>query len=159
MTGMSDASRPPQTSSKAKSRIPSVKRRELAARAGWHVACMMGLQGCPYLLPVWVPVNRPPAIVQPATPTDLVFVLDGEVNSVTVLARDEDGDPLTFSWFPPAGSEWNAVDGSTAEGLYFSTFSLTERNPDLDRETIVLAVSDGQVETLRTWTILLPGDA
>lgn len=89
-------------------------------------------------------MNRAPAI---ETPLDhhlvLPLVVDRPGFPVWVVARDEDGDELSFFWF--TDDPFPVVTTTPGLGSFTSVLTL-EPKPELDGEEIRCIVSDGHFE-------------
>ncbi len=76
----------------------------------WHAGCYLSLSGCLYLAPIERPgENNLPKILQPFDLDGNVLDVIADVEVVTVIATDPDGDDLLFLWqVTPSDVNWTA---------------------------------------------------
>lgn len=130
----------------------------LGARKGWLVACMVLLHGCLYVEPAWEePLNRPPELfrVNPPPP-DLLF--DTELERISVIASDPEGDELTFVFLPPpfvTGTETETNE----DGVYVWTVDIPW-TPEVEGRTVALTILDqdpeDRAEVTLEWQMVVP---
>jgi hypothetical protein len=125
----------------------------------WHAACIVAvLQGCVILKGPWTLRQNSPPEEFMVSPKDQIL-LDTEVQSVLVGFRDEDADPLFFTWI---------IDGRVADPsdiatfvdvndplLYFSTFRARRAQLETASQVSVI-VTDGEDAVRVTWQVVNP---
>lgn len=119
--------------------------------AGWHAACCLLLApGCLYLGP-WPTLdeNVAPSDIKPNPAPDEPIGIGAFGATVLVLARDADGDPITFTWIL---SNDGFVGYATpvpygVEGGAGSQVGL-ESDPRLDGQTLRCEIDDGHNPTI-----------
>lgn len=150
--------RPPQTSSPTR----KICRRSLLSwgiPGVWHAACICLLaSGCLITKGPWrMATNSPPEEFM-ISPRDEIR-LDNEVQSVVVGFRDEDGDPLFFTWIvdgrPADPSDVTSFIDSNDPLLHYSTFRA--RRDTLSHGDIVqVIVTDGEDAVRVSWSVVQP---
>jgi hypothetical protein len=125
----------------------------------WHAACTgLALSGCLIVKgPYSIRRNSPPEefMVNPRAR----IVLDLEVQAVLVGFRDDDAQPLFFTWVLD-GRQADAADVSTFVDtsdpfLYYSTFR-ARREALAEVETVQVFVTDGADAARVTWQVEVP---
>lgn len=129
------------------------------SRTLWHAACIcLCLSGCLILRGPWgVRKNSPPEEFM-ISPRDRI-VLDTELQSVLVGFRDEDGDPLFFTWVID-GRPADVTDVSTFVDpndplLFYSSYQ-ARRSALLDVSSVSVLVTDTEAMVQVSWQVEVP---
>lgn len=139
---------------------PTPTTRWYAYFTSWSALCIgIGSSGCLYFVPIERPViNAPPDILQPFELEDLELVMVADIEQVTVIAQDDDGDDLAFFWVVvPSDVAYNVTPATPKElpdgtAYWYSTLSLP-RDPRLDGRRLQCGVTDLQDTEVVEWTV------
>lgn len=124
----------------------------------WSVVCIALGAGCLYVEPTYqVPENRPPELyrVNPS-PSELYF--DNEVERISVIAADPEGDELTFVFQTPPFVVGEVFE-TNEDGVYVFTADIPW-SPEVDGAEVALTVLDqdpvDRGEVTVEWRLVVP---
>ncbi|MBN2798792.1 MAG: hypothetical protein JXX28_06540 [Deltaproteobacteria bacterium] len=105
------------------------------------IGASLPLAGCLYMGPPWSrPVNDPPTVLLPVS-TDNTIQMISDPTTLTVLARDPEGDEVHFEWNLPAEFEVEHIDLPMADDVYSSHIAIA-RDDRLDGFVLKCVVTD-----------------
>jgi len=118
---------------------------------------LLGLAGCLFIEPGWVPAgNQPPEVVRPDPADglqDIPLLMDRDTR-ITVIGSDPEGEPLEFVWIVPVDVVFDWSTGSQAD-LWFSVLEI-DADPLLDGQRIEVLISDGDLVESVSWLVEVP---
>ena len=136
-----------------------LNRRSKLVTGCWLAICSWVDNGCIYVEPVEIPMNRAPEILVPADSSSLqAFELSADQQPLVVSAFDEDNDDLVFLW------DWSPRDVPNQQqptfqdengGVIWTSVLLVARDARLDGRQINCSVTDFDSTTTVEWTVEL----
>lgn len=124
----------------------------------WSLSCIFGGQGCLYVEPAWQePLNLPPDLIR-VNPPEPTLTFEREVERISVIAADPEGDALTFLWQPPpfvVGTETE----TSVDGIYTWSVDIPY-TPEVDGQVLAVTIVDQDPlqrgEVTLEWQVVVP---
>lgn len=94
--------------------------------------------------------NRPPEVKEKDPEEGTVTIYVGENETFSVKAKDPDGDSITYTWY---------LDDEAVGKKNATEYTYIANNSDKGTHTLEVRISDGDKETVISWTISVPNRA